>query len=138
MQKLSIRVYGLCVCENEVLVLHEEVQGQRIYKFPGGGLELGEGPVECLQREIQEELQLTVHPSEQPFYVTPQALASRFLSDTQIILLYYRVNITQKQRDEIEIEQDMLGRLWLPKSKLISNISLETDIAATQYWLGMD
>jgi len=51
-----IRVYGLIINEwEEVLVTDEFQLGQRMTKFPGGGLHFGEGPVDCLVREMQEE-----------------------------------------------------------------------------------
>ena len=50
----TLRVYGLLMHEGRVLVSDELIKGQRITKFPGGGLEYGEGLKDCLVREIRE------------------------------------------------------------------------------------
>src|SRR5690554_6836668 len=51
----NIRVYGLCVREGYILLSDEVFQGIEMTKFPGGGLEYGEGTVACLYREFEEE-----------------------------------------------------------------------------------
>jgi ADP-ribose pyrophosphatase YjhB (NUDIX family) len=58
---LSVRVYGVLINDqNEVLVSDEYIRGEYYTKFPGGGLEIGEGTRECLQREFKEEMNLEV------------------------------------------------------------------------------
>ncbi|MEI8060472.1 MAG: NUDIX domain-containing protein, partial [Ferruginibacter sp.] len=57
----TIRVYGILINEKkQVLVSDELIRGMYITKFPGGGLELGEGTRDCLKREFMEEMGLTV------------------------------------------------------------------------------
>ena len=49
----NIRVYGVLVNENrQVLVSDELIRGKYYTKFPGGGLEYGEGTRDCLRREF--------------------------------------------------------------------------------------
>ena len=56
MKKFNIRVYGILINQNkEILVLDETRNGYSFTKFPGGGLEWGEGFKECLEREFEEE-----------------------------------------------------------------------------------
>lgn len=43
---------------NNVLVVQDR---EDIWNFPGGKLELGETPMECAQREVQEEIGLQIH-----------------------------------------------------------------------------
>lgn len=59
-------------------------------KFPGGGLELGEGLIEGLQREFMEELGEEPLRSEH-FYTTDFFVRSAFRTNEQIISVYYRV-----------------------------------------------
>jgi 8-oxo-dGTP diphosphatase len=50
-QKFNIRVYGILINEHkQVLVTDEYIKGHEITKFPGGGLEFGEGTLECVIR----------------------------------------------------------------------------------------
>jgi 8-oxo-dGTP pyrophosphatase MutT (NUDIX family) len=54
---ITVRVYGILLNERkEVLVSDELIRGNYFTKFPGGGLEFGEGTRACLQREFQEEM----------------------------------------------------------------------------------
>ena len=54
MNRFNIRVYGLLINEQkQVLVSDELIRGSYITKFPGGGLEFGEGTRNCLQRELK-------------------------------------------------------------------------------------
>ena len=57
----NIRVYGILINEkNQVLVADEYIRGGYYTKFPGGGLEFGEGTRDCLKREFKEEMNLKV------------------------------------------------------------------------------
>lgn len=61
----NLRVYGILINENkQVLVSDEYIRGNYITKFPGGGLEFGEGTRDCLCREFMEEMNLTVEVGE--------------------------------------------------------------------------
>ena len=52
----TIRVYGILVNqEKQVLVSDEKIRGEYYTKFPGGGMEFGEGTRDCLKREFMEE-----------------------------------------------------------------------------------
>lgn len=87
----NIRVYGILIHNNNLLVNEELILGKRVIKFPGGGLELGEGILECLKREWKEELNLDVE-SASHYYTTDFFQQSAF-DDSQIISIYYRVQL---------------------------------------------
>ena len=58
---VSVRVYGILInAEKQVLVSDEFIRGGLYTKFPGGGLEVGEGTRDCLKREFMEEMGLLV------------------------------------------------------------------------------
>lgn len=87
----NIRVYGILINERgEVLVSDELIRGQRITKFCGGGLEKGEGTIDCLKREFMEEMMLPVGIIRH-FYTTDFYQQSAFNPDHQIISVYYHV-----------------------------------------------
>ncbi len=87
----NIRVYGVLTNEKQqVLVSDELIRGMYITKFPGGGLEFGEGTRDCLQREFMEEMNLKVEIGEH-IYTTDFYQRSAFNPEHQIISIYYAV-----------------------------------------------
>ncbi|GGH03818.1 MULTISPECIES: NUDIX domain-containing protein [Pedobacter] len=90
MSYFNVRVYGLLINQNnEVLVSDEEEYGFRFSKFPGGGLELGEGLIDGLKREFLEECDAEIEVLSH-FYTTDFYEKSSF-NDSQVISVYYRV-----------------------------------------------
>src|SRR5690349_355587 len=91
MGTFTIRVYGILINEQkEVLVADEMIRGARFTKFPGGGLEYGEGTRDCLVREFMEELSLKVRVLDH-LYTTDYFQASAFAPNQQILSIYYYV-----------------------------------------------
>jgi len=87
----NIRVYGILLGEKrEVLVSDEFIRGNYYTKFPGGGLEFGEGTRDCLKREFKEEMDLDVKVG-QHIYTTDYFQMSAFNPEHQIISIYYFV-----------------------------------------------
>jgi ADP-ribose pyrophosphatase YjhB (NUDIX family) len=87
----NVRVYGVLVNEQQqVLVSDEYIKGGFYTKFPGGGLEYGEGTRDCLKREWQEELQQEVEIGDH-LYTTDFFQLSAFGDGRQIISVYYTV-----------------------------------------------
>jgi ADP-ribose pyrophosphatase YjhB (NUDIX family) len=85
----NLRVYGVLINEqNQVLVSDELIRGSYITKFPGGGLEFGEGTRDCLKREFKEEMDLDVAIGEH-IYTTDYFQLSAFNPQHQIISIYY-------------------------------------------------
>ena len=94
----NIRVYGVLINEQkQVLVSDEYIRGSYYTKFPGGGLELGEGTRDCLKREFKEEMNLDVEVGEH-LYTTDFYQVSAFNSAHQIISIYYLVNALEHIR----------------------------------------
>lgn len=89
-QKFTIRVYGIWVHDGQVLVAEEIHKGKRMNKFPGGGLEPGEGTRTCLAREFKEETGIEVSVGEH-YYTTDFFVASAFDPQVQVLSIYYRI-----------------------------------------------
>jgi ADP-ribose pyrophosphatase YjhB (NUDIX family) len=90
MSYFNVRVYGLLINQNnEVLISDEEEYGFRFSKFPGGGLELGEGLIDGLKREFVEECDAEIEVLSH-FYTTDFFEKSSF-NDSQVISVYYLV-----------------------------------------------
>ena len=94
MYQFNVRVYGLLINDrNEILISDEQEYGMQFIKFPGGGLEFGEGLIEGLKREFVEECNVEIEVISH-FYTTDFFVKSAF-NDSQIISVYYLVkNIT--------------------------------------------
>lgn len=85
----TIRVYGILLnTKKQVLVSDEHIRGSYYTKFPGGGLELGEGTRDCLKREFMEEMNLRVEVGAH-IYTTDFYQMSAFNPADQIIAIYY-------------------------------------------------
>lgn len=90
----NIRVYGLVINDaGEVLLSDEYVLDQKMTKFPGGGLQFGEGPEDCIKREAREELGQEVEILEH-FYTTGFFQRALFFEDHQLISIYYLIQLT--------------------------------------------
>jgi 8-oxo-dGTP diphosphatase len=88
----TVRVYGILInSENRILVSDEFIRGNYFTKFPGGGLEFGEGTRDCLKREFMEETGLDVTVGDH-FYTTDIFQMSAFNTRHQIISIYYYVH----------------------------------------------
>ncbi len=89
--KYTIRVYGLLINENQEILLTDEIfQGMEITKFPGGGMEKGEGTIDTLKREFMEETGIEIEV-KQHFYTTDFYQAALQNPDIQLISIYYFV-----------------------------------------------
>ncbi|HEV2483605.1 MAG TPA: NUDIX domain-containing protein [Puia sp.] len=98
MQLFNVRVYGILLGENkQVLVSDEYIRGDYITKFPGGGLEFGEGTRACLKREFKEEMDLDVEVTKH-LYTTDFFQMSAFNPEHQIISIYYFVKALEPIR----------------------------------------
>lgn len=91
--RFNIRLYALLLNpeKNRILVTDEIRFNQSFTKFPGGGLEFGEGIAEGLAREWVEETGLTLENPEL-FYVNDFFQVSAFNSKDQIISIYYLIS----------------------------------------------
>ena len=88
----NIRVYGILINEKkQVLVSDEFIRGNYYTKFCGGGLEKGEGTIDCLKREFLEEMNLKVAITRH-LYTTDFYQQSAFNPEHQIISIYYYVS----------------------------------------------
>ncbi len=91
--KYTLRVYGLLFNEKgQVLLSDEYVMDRYMTKFPGGGMEKGEGPEDCLKREILEELGQEAE-IKRHYYTTGFYQPALFFKDTQLISIYYEIRL---------------------------------------------
>ncbi len=151
MNTFNVRVYGLLFNERkEVLVSDEFINKMMITKFPGGGLEFGEGTIDCVIREFMEELGWKVSVLNH-FYTTDFFQISAFNANKQIISIYYLLHLedksnelpiifstkkfdfTQNTTDEqifrwLPINSSLLDDLTFPIDKTVCKMLLEGEI----------
>ena len=110
--KINIRVYAIYLNKkNELMALDEGYVGEKLIKLPGGGLEFGEGTIECLHREFAEELNLKIEVLEH-FYTQEDFLVSRFRENEQLLTIYYTVNILNLE--ELKIIDESIEKVkWI-------------------------
>jgi 8-oxo-dGTP diphosphatase len=134
LKRFNVRVYGLLMNEHSEVLVADEVfkSGYKATKFPGGGLELGEGLRDGLKREFKEETGIDVEVKEH-FYTTDFFQPSFFDTESQIISIYYRcesveccnVKISQKKFDfEIVPGEEAESFRWVAVSELMNETYL--------------
>jgi ADP-ribose pyrophosphatase YjhB (NUDIX family) len=101
-KSFNLRVYALIIEQEYILVSRELIMGKYLYKFPGGGLEYGEGLIEGLQRESMEEMNQNLKDIEH-FYTTDFYQQSQFDSKDQLIAIYYKAKLTSKINNKLKV-----------------------------------
>lgn len=137
--KITIRVYGVLLSEGNVLISRENYKGVDMFKFPGGGMEEGEGSIATLIREWAEELDVDVKP-EGHLYTTDFHTVSTFDPSIQVLSIYYRVSL--REEDIKNLPLDPRGTIpenkkesfqWYPLEQLsVDDFTFETEKAAFQ------
>ena len=96
----NIRVYGLIIERGSILLSKELIMGEEVIKFPGGGLEHGEGLIEGLNREFKEELGQRIY-NVKHYYTTDFFQRSSFKLTDQLISIYYTGKLKHKVVNKI-------------------------------------
>ncbi|MDG1674981.1 MAG: tRNA (5-methylaminomethyl-2-thiouridine)(34)-methyltransferase MnmD [Flavobacteriales bacterium] len=105
--RLNVRVYMMVTRQEpstgklQVLVSYERLPMGGVMKFPGGGLEWGEGTTACLRREALEELGQPVEV-ERLVHVSQRAHISSFDPNHQVIAVHYEARL----EGPVEFEDD--------------------------------
>ena len=100
--RFNVRVYALILLKDNILLSRELIQNELIYKFPGGGVELGEGIVDALQREAKEEMGQNLNHIAH-FYTTDFFQRSSFDSSEQLISVYFKASLSQHINNRLKI-----------------------------------
>jgi ADP-ribose pyrophosphatase YjhB (NUDIX family) len=124
----TLRVYGIYIEKDRLLVSDEYIYGKYVTKFPGGGLIFGEGTIDGLKREMVEETGQEVEVMEH-FYTTDFFVPSAFDPTKQVISIYYlikfnepiRLKIAEKKFDFAELKDDAQSFRWIKISELTEN-----------------
>jgi 8-oxo-dGTP diphosphatase len=123
--RFNIRVYGIVLNQGNILLTDEFRLGIMMTKFPGGGLEYGEGTIDCLKREFMEETGQQVQVSEH-LYTTDFFQPTLLLPEPQqLISIYYRVEMpdysgikSSLKAFDFELVDGAQSFRWLPLADL--------------------
>jgi ADP-ribose pyrophosphatase YjhB (NUDIX family) len=97
-----IRVYGIIINKHLEVLLSDEFQlGMKMTKFPGGGLEFGEGTIDGLKREFREECNGQQLMNINHFYTTDFFQKTLFYDNKQLISIYYIAELVKPVRFKI-------------------------------------
>jgi mutator protein MutT len=125
MKRFNLRVYGLIINENQEILLSDECRfGHFFTKFPGGGVEKGEGVIDALHREFQEELNLKIEDATL-FYFNDFYQESAFRKEDQIVSFYYLVKCDiskiKVENYEIQFQEETEKQRWISIALLNEN-----------------
>lgn len=130
-KQFNIRVYAIILdyAGDNILLSDEFINGQNITKFPGGGLNWGEGTIDCLKREAIEEFGQEIDIINH-FYTTDFFQKALFFENQQLISIYYKAKFIEDPRFPIstaifnfpESIQGEQAFRWFPVEKLSSDI----------------
>jgi 8-oxo-dGTP diphosphatase len=123
--RFNIRVYGIVLNQGNILLTDEYQLGIRMTKFPGGGMEYGEGTLDCLTREFREETGQEVRVKEH-IYTTDYFQPTMLLPEPQqLISIYYRVELpdytllkSSLKPFDFELAEGAQSFRWLPLADL--------------------
>jgi len=125
--RFTIRVYALIINDqNQVLVTDEFQLNMKMTKFPGGGMDFGEGTIGCLKREMMEECNQEIE-NIQHFYTTDFYQKALYWEDHQLLSIYYlaklkepvRVQITSSAFDFPELVNGNQSFRWISADNII-------------------
>jgi len=126
-KRFNIRVYGILINDkDEILISDERRNGISFTKFPGGGLEWGEGTIDCLKREFMEELGIQVEVKDL-IYCTDFFQESAWIKNDQLLSIYYRIDFDLKNALHFEnytlaLTEDAEKFRWLKRTNLHAEV----------------
>ena len=95
---------------DEVLLTRSVFIDEEFVNFPGGGVQLGESPIEALRREFFEETGLRIRPLR-PLYASERVhIATRV--PMQIVSIYWLVEKIKGRLKTAGNNDDVLSLFW--------------------------
>jgi len=89
-QRFRPAIYGVLMRGGDVLLVRAPQTSDGVIGFPGGGIELGEAPLDALRREFSEETGLEIEPLRL-LWATTGFHRSRKYPHLQVLGIYWEV-----------------------------------------------
>jgi 8-oxo-dGTP pyrophosphatase MutT (NUDIX family) len=136
--KFRIAIYGVLVEDNKVLLTDTRVPSGVITNFPGGGLELGEAPLEALAREFREETGINVRIGELLFCSRLFQQNPEYPNE-QLMHIYYRV---YREEGHVQLggnNEDVVSASWVALSDISTKriLSVDTEFTTHECFLSL-
>lgn len=116
-ERFSCRIYGVLLRDDEhVLLTRSRFITREFVNFPGGGVELGESPMEALAREYQEETGIQVRPVRVLYASEGLHLSTQM--PMQIVSIYWLVERTTGELRRGGNGDDVIDLFWAHRAKI--------------------
>lgn len=108
-ERFSVRAYGLLMRGGKALMARSRFKGKTFVNFPGGGVEVGEAPLEALKREFREETGLEAKVGRLLF--ASEGLHVSGQAPLQLVSLFWEVSADGEPRLEGNGD-DVVHNFW--------------------------
>ena len=108
---------AIIIQDGKILLSHEKISGW--WLIPGGGMEVGETPKDCVVREVEEETGLIVSPTEHFLILHEYYEEYRYTS------YYFVCEVTSEGHMNLTEEEKCRGLMpeWLPLQEAVDMFS---------------
>ena len=122
----SCRIYGVLRESGKVLLTRSRFGPREFVNFPGGGVEIGEGPMAALKREYMEETGLTIRPLRTLYSSEGVHLSTQM--PIQIVSAYWLVERTGGTLRTGGNGDDVLDLFWADPTRLPTGEMFPADL----------
>jgi 8-oxo-dGTP pyrophosphatase MutT (NUDIX family) len=125
-ERFSCRIYGVLRRRGEVLLTRSRFIDRQFVNFPGGGVDLGEAPIEALRREYREETGLAIKPVR-VLYASESAHLSTQVP-MQIVSIYWLIERLSGTLKKDGNSDDVLSLFWAPLKRIPTGEMFPSDL----------
>jgi 8-oxo-dGTP pyrophosphatase MutT (NUDIX family) len=115
-ERFSCRIYGVLRRDGQVLLARSRFRTCEFVNFPGGGVELGEAPIDALRREYREETGIEIEPVR-VLYASESAHPSS-AQPIQIVSIYWLVDGGSWEPRVDPGQTEVVNLFWAPVDRL--------------------